>query len=60
MLEMYSDIMTIQEVCEVLLIGKNAAYQLLNSGAIKSFRIGNRWKIPKASVVSYILQSYQG
>ena len=29
-------LITVEELCEVLMIGKNAAYQLLNSGKIKS------------------------
>ena len=37
-----------------LMIGKNAAYQLLKSGQIKSFRIGRIWKIPKVSIEKYI------
>ena len=60
MLETYNDIMTVEDVCESLLIGKNAAYQLLNQGSIKAFRIGSRWKIPRASVIEYILRSRQG
>ncbi|MCI6867000.1 MAG: helix-turn-helix domain-containing protein [Lachnospiraceae bacterium] len=52
--------MTVEDVCESLLIGKNAAYQLLNQGSIKAFRIGSRWKIPRASVIEYILRSRQG
>lgn len=39
MLETYNDIMTVEDVCESLLIGKNAAYQLLNQGSIKAFRM---------------------
>lgn len=60
MLEGYSDIMTIEELCEILIIGKNAAYHLLNNGDIQAFRIGSRWKIPKESVITYILHSHQG
>ena len=32
------------------MVGKNAAYDLLKSGAIKSFRIGRIWKIPRDSL----------
>ena len=60
MLEMYNDILTIDNLCESLIIGKNAAYELLNNGDIKAFRIGSRWKIPKESVIEYILHSRQG
>ena len=51
-----SDLITVDELCEWLAIGKNAAYTLLNSGKIKAFRIGRIWKISHAAVVEYIKQ----
>lgn len=39
---------------DMLNIGKNTAYKLLDSRAIKAFRIGNKWKIPVSSVYEYI------
>ena len=48
------DIITIEELCESLSIGKNTAYSLLNSKEIPAFRIGRSWKIPKESVARYI------
>lgn len=51
-----SDLITVDELCEWLAIGKNAAYTLLNSGKIKAFRIGRIWKISRAAVVEYIKQ----
>ena len=47
-------LMTVEEVCEYLMIGKNAAYKLLMSGHIKGFRIGRIWKIPRYSIENYI------
>lgn len=48
------DIITIDELCEWLAIGKNAAYSLLNSGEIKAFKIGRIWKIPREAITEYI------
>lgn len=48
------DVITIDELCEALSIGKNTAYSLLNSKEIAAFRIGRSWKIPKESVSKYI------
>ena len=48
------DLISIDDLCEMLFIGKNAAYQLLNTGEIKAFRIGRNWKIPRLSVINYI------
>ena len=49
-----SEIITIDELCEFLMIGKNTAYRLLNSGEIKAFKIGKVWKIPQDAVQKYI------
>ena len=49
------DLLTVEELCDTLMIGKNAAYQLLASGKIKCFRINRVWKIPRISVNEYIL-----
>lgn len=50
-----SEIITIDELCENLMIGRNTAYRLLNSGEIKAFKIGKVWKIPQDAVKKYIL-----
>lgn len=47
-------LITVEELCDLLMIGRNAAYRLLNSGKIKCFRINRVWKIPRASVNKYI------
>ena len=53
------EILTVQEVMELLYIGKNTAYQLLNDGEIKAFRIGTTWKIPRSAVDDYIIEKYR-
>lgn len=47
-------IMEIDGLCEMLGIGKNTAYQLLNDQEIDAFKVGTVWKIPKKSVEEYI------
>ena len=54
MLNDYSDILTIQETADVLLIGHNAVYELLRSGELKGFRIGYKWKVPKIAIEELI------
>lgn len=49
-----TDLITVDELCELLFIGKNAAYVLLNSGEVKAFRIGRVWKISREAVHEYI------
>ncbi|MBE6906981.1 MAG: helix-turn-helix domain-containing protein [Ruminococcaceae bacterium] len=52
----FDDVLTVEDLCEALKIGKNAAYRLLNEGKVKGFRIGRIWKISKSSLESYIRQ----
>ena len=51
------ELITIEELCCILYIGKNRAYELLKANQIKAFRIGRVWKIPKCSVDKYIMDS---
>ncbi len=50
----YPDVVTVEDLMKMLHIGRNAAYKLLQSGAIKTIRVGKRYIIPKISVISYI------
>lgn len=59
MLNQYPEIITLEELCQILMIGKNAAYRLLAEQKIKAFRIGKVWKIPKMSVEDFILKQSQ-
>lgn len=54
MLERVPDILTFRECKNLLKVGKNTLLDLLHNGEIEAFRIGNRWKIPKAAVMEYI------
>ena len=49
------DLITIEELCSLLSIGRNTAYRLLNENKIKAFRIGKVWKIPKMAIEDFIL-----
>ncbi len=50
----YSDIVTVEELCEMLRIGRNKAYDLLRSRKIRAFRCGRTWIISKAAVEEFI------
>lgn len=54
MLEEYPDILTVAEMREILFIGRNKAYQLLNDKIIKGTRIGRTWRISKSDIVKYL------
>ena len=55
MIEQYNDLVSVEDLCEMLSIGKNSAYTLLSSGNLKAFRHNRVWKIPKQGVITYIL-----
>ena len=57
MYESFSEeIITVEEFAELLYIGRNTSYKILNSGEIRAFKIGKAWKIPKDAVSEYILK----
>ncbi len=53
MFDNYNEILTVEELMKLLWIGKNTAYELLQSKQLKAFRIGKVWKIPRRSVEEY-------
>ena len=50
----YPDVLTVEQLQELLHIGRNKAYQLLNSGQLKSIRIGRKHIIPKKNVLLWL------
>ena len=54
MFETYEDMVTIDDVCQMLNIGKNNAYRLLKEGKLHAFKIGRIWKISRQSVIEYV------
>ena len=58
MLEQYGDVLSIGELQQILGIGRNTAYTLLQTGQISAFRVGQKkWRISKASLLRYIAQN---
>lgn len=54
---MYNDspeLITIDDMCDILSIGRNSAYDLLNTGKIKAFKIGSHWKLTREAVDEFI------
>lgn len=47
-------VLTVEELAAVLRIGKNSAYELVNSGHIKSVRCGHMIRIPKAALEAFV------
>ena len=56
MFEQYPDILTVEDACEALRMGYNAVYALLNEGKLTAYKNGRVWRIPKESLVRYVLE----
>lgn len=60
MFEDYPDVVEVTQLREMLGgISKRLAYQLLASGEVHSVRIGRAYKIPKTSVIEYLIGEAQ-
>jgi len=57
MYESANEILTVSDLMEILYIGQNYAYKLLNEGSISAFRVGKSWRIPRSSINAFILRS---
>lgn len=50
----YPDVVNITELMQMLRIGRSKAYELVNSNAIQSIRIGRKHIIPKFRVIEFL------
>ena len=50
----YPDILSVQQLMELLQIGKVLAYKLIESKKFKAVKIGREYKILKNSVIDFI------
>lgn len=55
MFEQYGDILTIEEVAELLRIGMTQAYRIVRPGNLKGYKEGKDWKIPKKALINYVV-----
>lgn len=55
----YDEIISIDELMEILNIGRNKAYELLKTGQIGSFKIGKAYRIPTSCIKEYVLAKVQ-
>ena len=50
----YPDLLTVQEACEILRVGRRTVYKYINDLSLRSRMIAGKYRIPKASVVNFI------
>ena len=58
MLDKYGDVLTVKEVCVILGISRNMAYELVREGKIRCVKVGNRDRIPKTEIVRFLERCY--
>lgn len=51
-------VLSIEDICKILCIGKNSAYTLIRAGQIKHFRVGRQIRIAKSALLEYINYSH--
>lgn len=51
-------VLSIEDICKILCIGKNSAYTLIRAGHIKHFRVGRQIRITKSALLEYINHSH--
>ena len=47
-------VLYVEDIADTLMIGRNKAYNLVNSGKIKALRIGNHYRIPRDSFIAFL------
>lgn len=50
----YPDVVSIEDLTKMLRIGKNKAYELINTNKIQSIKIGRKHIIPKFRVIEFL------
>jgi len=53
----YPDILSVDELCSLLEVGKKTTYKLLQEKKIEYLKIGREYRIPKINVLSYVLSN---
>ena len=57
MLDNYPDLISPTELRDILCVGKNKAYELLEKGVIQAFRLGRDWRISREDLEQFIRES---
>lgn len=56
-LEIENEFLTPKEVMNLLYIGKNTFYKLVNSGELPAFRLGKQWRVKRSDLYNFLGQS---
>ena len=54
MLSEYPDILTTEEVCQLLKVSKNTIYKLIHSKQLKAKNVMRHYRIPKSELLHFM------
>ena len=54
MFKEYGEIVSVDDVKRMLGVGRTAVYTLLQTGALRSVKVGRKYIIPKQSVIDFL------
>lgn len=52
-------VLSVEDIADTLAIGRNKAYGLVNSGAIKALKIGQHYRIPRDEFIEFVKNGAQ-
>ncbi len=52
-------VLSVEDIADTLLIGRNKAYSLVNSGVIKALKIGQHYRIPRDEFIKFVKNGVQ-
>ena len=52
-------VLNVIDIADTLNIGRNKAYELVNTGKIKALRIGNHYRVPREAFIAYVVEETQ-
>ena len=54
MLKEYPDVMSVEQMCEILSISTKTGYKILREGCVCCLKVGRSYRIPKAHLLTYL------
>ena len=52
-------VLSVEDIADTLAIGRNKAYALVNTGTIKSLKIGQHYRIPREEFINFVKNGAQ-
>jgi len=52
-------VLSVEDIADTLSIGRNKAYALVNTGAIKAIKVGQHYRIPRDEFINFVKEGTQ-